>query len=124
MNIIDIIPDFVYPIFESNGKYYFQNSNNNIEIDSFDEIINEKYISKIKPLNLSFNKLVNIKEYYEIGDEPLVAFQLNENTYFIGKSDDFNEFIKEVKIEDEKLSKDIHNFQNEIKSAKTLKKIK
>lgn len=122
INLFDLVPDFIYPIFENKGKYYFQNSYNSIEIDSFDEICGEKYISRITPLPSSFNKLINVKEYYTVGDEPLVAFQTSKEKYFIGTSDIFNEFIKDIKIEDKILSERITDFQNEIKLAKALQK--
>lgn len=124
MNMFGIVPDFVYPIFENNGKYYFQNSYNSLEIDSFYEICEEKKISIIKPLTSSFNKLINVKEYYTIGDEPLVAFQTSEEKYFIGTGDVFCEFIKDIKIDNEILSKSINDFQKEIKLAKSLKRKK
>ena len=122
MNMFDFVPDFVYPVFENNGKYYFQNSDNSIKIDSFYEICGEEHISKIKPLTSSFNKLINVKEHYVVGDEPLVAFQTSEEKYFIGTSDVFNEFIKDIKIENKILSEMITDFQNEIKLAKSLQK--
>lgn len=124
MNMLDIVPDFVHPIFENNGKYYFQNSYNSLEIDSFYEICEEEKISRIKPLTSSFNKLINVKEYYTIGDIPLVAFQTSDEKYFIGTGDVFCEFIKDIKIENEILSKSINDFKNEIKLAKSLKRKK
>lgn len=122
MNMFDFVPDFVYPVFEKNGEYYFQNSDNSMEIDSFYKICGEKHIERIKPLTFSFNKLINVKEYYAVGDEPLVAFETSEEKYFIGTSDVFNEFIKDIKIENEVLSEIIADFQNEVKLAKTLRK--
>lgn len=122
MNMFDLVPDFVYPVFESNGKYYFQNSDNSIEIDSFHEIYGEKHINKIKPLALSFN--ASKKEYYRVGDEPVVAFQTDKENYFVGTSDNFNEFIQGINIKNDILSKIIFEFQDEIKSAKSLKKKK
>lgn len=122
MNMFDFVPDFVYPVFEKNGEYYFQNSDNSMEIDAFYKICGEKHIERIKPLTFSFNKLINVKEYYAVGDEPLVAFETSEEKYFIGTSDVFNEFIKDIKIENEVLSEIIADFQNEVKLAKTLRK--
>lgn len=120
--MFDFVPDFMYPVFEKNGEYYFQNSDNSMEIDSFYKICGEKHIERIKPLTFSFNKLINVKEYYAVGDEPLVAFRTSEEKYFIGTSDVFNEFIKDIKIENEVLSEIIADFQNEVKLAKTLRK--
>ena len=48
MNMFDFVPDFVYPVFEKNGEYYFQNSDNSMEIDSFYKICGEKHIERIK----------------------------------------------------------------------------
>ena len=118
INMFGFVPDFVYPVFENKGKYYLQNSDNSTEIDSFYEIYGKNHISRIKPLSPSLIKTINIKEYYTVGDEPLVAFQISEETFFIGTSDAFNEFIKNIKIENEILSESITDFQNEIKLAK------
>ena len=52
----------------------------------------------------------------------MVAFETSEEKYFIGTSDVFNEFIKDIKIENEVLSEIIADFQNEVKFAKTLRK--
>lgn len=118
MSMFDFVPDFVYPVFENNGKYYFHNSDNSIEIDSFYEIYEKNHISRIKPFSPSFIKTMNINEYYTVGDEPLVAFQISEETFFIGTSDIFIEFIKNIQIDNEILSERITDFQNEIKLAK------
>lgn len=122
MNIFNLVPDFVYPVFECNGKYYFQKNDNHMTIDSFDEICGEEHTSRIKPLSSSFNRLVNIKDYYRVGDESVIAFQTSDDKYFIGNRDAFNEFIKDIKIDDEILLKNISEFQSEIKLARTLEK--
>lgn len=124
MNMFGFIPDFVYPVFENNGKYYFQNSDNSLEIDSFHEIIGENHIKMIRALTFPINKLLKIKDYYIVGDEPLVVFQMNENDYFIGTSEEFLEFTKHITIENEMLYKGVSDFQNEIKLAKSLRKEK
>lgn len=122
MNIFGLIPDFVYPVFECKGRFYFQNSDNYLNIHSFDEIYGENNINRIKMLDTSNNRLIGIKEYYSIGDEPVVAFQFSQDDYFMGTIDDFNDIMKNIKFEDEILSKDIADFQNEVKLAKTLKR--
>lgn len=121
MNLFHLYPDFVLPVFENNGNYYLSNSENSIEIDSFYKIQNEKHINEIKPLTTSFNKLINIKGYYTIGDVPLVAFQIDKDKYFIGTIYTFNDFIKDIKIKDKILSQQIYDFQNEIKKSKLVK---
>ena len=60
MNIFGLIPDFVYPIFESKGKYFFQNSDNCLNIDSFDEIYGENNINRINLLDTTNNRLIKI----------------------------------------------------------------
>ena len=57
----------------------------------------EQFLAPTIPTPFSFNKLINVKEYYAVGDEPLVAFETSEEKYFIGTSDVFNEFIKDIK---------------------------
>ncbi len=122
MNMFDIVPNFVFPVFENQGKYYLQNSDNTTEIDSFYEIVGKKYLNKIKPLTSSFNKMINIKDNYMVNDEPLVAFQISKENYFIGTINVFNDFIKSIQIENEMLSKSILDFQNEVKLAKSLER--
>lgn len=122
MNMFRFIPDFVYPVFENNGKYYFQSSDNGLEIDSFQEIISENHIKMTRALTFSINKLLKIKDYYVVGDEPLVVFQINENDYFIGTSEEFLEFTRHITIENEMLYKGVSDFKNEIKLAKSLRK--
>ena len=122
MNIFGLIPDFVYPIFESKGKYFFQNSDNCLNIDSFDEIYGENNINRINLLDTANNRLIGIKECYSIGDEPVIAFQFSQDDYFIGTIDGFNNIMKDIKFEDQILSEDITDFLNEVKMAKVLKK--
>ena len=122
MNIFGLITDFVYPVFECKERYYFQNSDNYLNIYSFDEIYGGNNINRIKMLDTSNNRLIGIKEYYSIGDEPVVAFQFSQDDYFMGTIDDFNDIMKNIKFEDKILSKDITDFQNEVKLAKTLKR--
>lgn len=53
-----------------------------------------------------------------------MAFQTSEEKYFIGTGESFCEFIKDIKIDNEILSKSINDFQKEIKLAKSLKRKK
>ena len=122
--MFEFIPDFVYPVFENSGKYYFQNSDNGLEIDSFHEIIGENHIKMIKALTYPINRILKIKDSYIVGDKPLVIFQMNENDYFIGTTEEFLEFTKHITIENEMMNKGISDFQTEINEAKSLRKQK
>lgn len=99
LNILDLIPEFVYPVFTDGGKYYLQNCFDLLTIDSFEPIINEKYITYIKPLNKYDVDLSNIKKYYVQGDDVLIGYQSNEKQLFLGSVNEFNQTYKEGKIE-------------------------
>ena len=122
MNLFGLIPSFVFPIFENNGRYYFQNSENSRDIDSFYEINGDNHINHIRFLNDSYNKLVNIKNYYSIGDEPIAAFQTSEDCIYIGDLDSFLAFIESYETKNKILEEEINEFKEDIKRAKQLKK--
>ncbi len=122
MNLFNITPDFVYPIFENNGKYYFQNSSNYTEIEEFEQV-QDNYLKLIKPLTTTISQLVNVKEYYTIEDEPVIGFQFNPHNVYLGDPFVFYNLIEPLKhTYDDILHNQINNFQNDIKITCELKK--
>jgi len=122
MNMFDIAPDFVHPVFESNGKFYFQNSEDGQTIDSFYEIQGEKHLKKIRPLSNSYNMLVAIKDSYSIGSEPIVAFQVDKNIIYISDVKNFIEFTEDYKPENEIVEQQLSDFKKDIQLSKKFKR--
>ena len=60
INFFGVYPDFVYPIFEKDGKYYFQKTHNSM-ITSFNEIKDDLRINMIIFLDKDTTKFINIK---------------------------------------------------------------
>lgn len=118
VNLDGHVPAFVYPIFENNGDLYFQHCRNYEKIEKFYQVGRPKNFKLITPSD----KLANIKDNYEVGDEPVVAFQANEDNYFFGTCDEFIDFIKNIEIKNKKVSEEIEDFQNEVKLERRLKK--
>jgi len=99
INPFDIYPDFVYPIFEKNGKYYFQKTNNT-SITVFNEIKDNFRIEKIYLLNNEIASYINIKDQYSVGDEAIVAFQLEKDKIIISDIANFISYIKDFVTDD------------------------
>lgn len=121
MNRFGVQPDFVYPIFENDGKFYFSKSSNGI-ISFFREIKDINYIKKIHFLNsFEFNYLY---DYYDVGDEQIVAFQISEKDFFISDFNSFIPFIQNFKTDDYILAEEIDVFLDIVKRKKNKVKIK
>ena len=121
INIFGIYPDFVYPVFERNGKYYLQHSEDNI-IDYFIEISKIKRLNMTRYLKMNFN--TNINNNYTVGDNPIFAFQIDKNNIFISGIDDFIKFISCFETDDPVLSEQISEFIDNVNLRKILIKKK
>lgn len=121
MNRFGVYPDFVYPIFENNGKFYFPKASNGIII-SFREIKDVNYIKKIRFLDdFEFD---NLYDYYDVGDEQVIAFQLNQKDFYISDLKSFVPFIKNYKTDDYILKEEIDVFLDIINREKNKIKVK
>lgn len=109
INMFNIIPDFVFPVFICDNKYYFQDGNN-IQVDNFIEI-KETVYSKIQFKN---DIKANLK-YLTVRNSPIYAFQINKNDIYYGKLKEFLNYIKRYNTEDSILQDEINNFINENK---------
>lgn len=109
VGIIDSLsdfPDFVRPVFEKEGKHYFQYGKNGI-ICTFKEIPKEMSNRVLNLDDVKINTNMEIKEMYTLGDNPVICFRLNKDTYFISDIDNFVPFIKEFNTDDDILKEEI-----------------
>lgn len=121
INFFGVYPDFIYPIFENNGKYYFQKTDNTL-ITSFNEIKDSLRINMINFLDKNTTKFINIKDEYCIGDEAVVAFQTDTDQFLISDTSSFVSFISKFVTEDHILIEQIDTFLDNIKRKKHVKK--
>ena len=69
INLFGVIPDFVFPVFENEGEYYFQHGNND-RIEEFEKVKGDLY-KQIIPLIDRKNTIIDffIKFVYYVGPE-------------------------------------------------------
>lgn len=123
INFFGVYPDFVYPIFENDGKYYFQRCEN-CTIKSFNEIKDNLFLKMVLFMDSNVSMSIKIKSEYLIGDEPVIAFQLDKNNYFISDSTNFIPFISNFDTEDEILREEIDTLLDKINFKKNQEKKK
>ena len=51
LNMFDVIPEFVYPVFEYEGNFFIQDRTSVNQILSFELLMNDNLIKSIIPLN-------------------------------------------------------------------------
>lgn len=97
INLFDLVPDYVFPIFERDGALYFENCSDEEHIDEFYEIRSKSVLSRIKPLDaISYDG--DAKDEYEIGNTVIVGFQYEENKYFIGTEEELKNRFKNLEM--------------------------
>ena len=115
LNMFKIIPDFVLPIFEFNGKLYFQEG-------EFDTIHNfslakESVANHIIPLDSNSSKYLS-SVYFDTCSKPIYAFQENENNVICGDSTFLKSFFKSYRPCNDILSSEIRDFLKDISLPK------
>ena len=119
MNLYKSVPDFVYAIFKRDDKYYFENSDDSLEITSFEEVIGKDQISMIESLD-SKSQIGNSKRRYYVGDEPIVAYQINEDEVFIGSAEEFFNFAEKEDIQQDFIKSEAAKVKRERAKRKEL----
>ena len=120
LNILDVKPDFVYPIFEHGGKYYTQRSYDYININEF-ELLTD-YVDYVESMAKYQYVTSNLKPYYTVGDEYLVGFQIDDEKLYIGDTESFIDYINTIPLNDNYANIAIMDFINEVNQTKLLKK--
>ena len=112
VNIFRIVPDSVSPIFvcEQNGKKYMQEFDHNsrvisyFEIESLRDLRNVIYLESVNH-NHKFDETV-----FTINSKAVFAFQISENDYFIGDTNDMKAFYKNYTTDNQSLKERIEDF--------------
>lgn len=110
INLFGVIPDFVYPVFEREGEYYFQHGNND-RIEEFEKVKSDLY-QQVIPLIDRKNTII------DLDSDPIYAFQSEEQNIHYGHAPDIKKYLLTVKTDDSILSKEIRDFFIEVGDQK------
>lgn len=114
MNMFDIVPDFVYPVFQSSKDhlFYFQDANEEtLRLDGFC-LISDSHCSHFTFFNDSIktNEFSSTKS--SIGSKPIFAFQASKDFVQIGFYKDLKKFFKSFETTNSTLQAEIDFFFN------------
>lgn len=110
LNLFDVYPDFVFPIYKKDDKLFFHNGENN-RIFNFDEVTNSVLDKIIYINNTDINIINNAKSvYYYDTSAPVYAFQKDEHEIFCSDLEDMILFLSRFVTEDIILKKQIDLF--------------
>lgn len=134
LNMYEIIPDFVIPIFINTQEKIedpnIMNKSFYIQVGS-DEKDTIEYYTKLDNYGPRLKQRVSIfrevsiysGRIYDIESRPVYAFQYTETDIMCGNYSEMKEFLKKYQIEDENLQKRIQEFLN-LESAHIWKRIR
>ena len=106
VNLFNVIPDFVYPVFEFGGDYFFQHGKND-KIEEFEKV-RDDICSKIIPLTDNADTTITVES------NPVYAFQNDDKTIRYGHVSYMKEYLLTVNTEDCILRKEIKDFFDEV----------
>lgn len=124
MCLFPTYPEFVYPVFEREGKFYFQVCEEATIIDDFSEIRDDEHLALIRPLQEIPTRLGSIPKEFARGDNALIAFQPDESTVFFGNMEAFRTYLKKNPVKDEFVQEQIHSLKAREKNSKQYRKKK
>lgn len=107
INLLDIIPGFVYPVFAKDDKYFFQHGDND-RLYEFEEI-NPSLMKKLIPLESDVQIII------DLDSNPIYAYQ-RKNEILFGDSTKMKSLIQKIRKQTtgEHLQKDLDGFMEEI----------
>lgn len=111
LNLFDIVPDFVYPIFERDNQYYFITGDQEaLKTEGF-EVLKDAAVKRI--IRLSDLKINEFKQReFSKESTPIFAFQVSAREVYLGFFEEIKEFLKNLETEDEILKRAIEDFIN------------
>lgn len=103
LNIFELSNEFVYPIFEFEGKYYLQSNDSLNKIESF-ELVASTFNKLVKPidayeLHYSGNKMI-----FKIGDDALYGIEFTDSKVFLGTFKELKTLVKTTTFDDQYLA--------------------
>lgn len=113
LNLFNVYPDFLFPIYTKENKFFFHNGNKN-RIYNFD-MIPESVLEKIIYLDRSDVQIYNEsdKEYFFVHDTPVYSFQSDNNKIFCSDLGKMIRYLSVFDTDDAILKKQIEKFISE-----------
>lgn len=112
LNMFDICPDFVFPIFERNGIYFFEDVNEDTgKIKDFIPVKQDAIYLIKSSKNFKLSKTLDSS--FSIGSLALIAFQLSDSYLRIGTISELKSFLLTYETEDKILNDEIQAFFEE-----------
>lgn len=112
LNMFNICPDFVFPIFERNGIYFFEDvSEETGKIKGFVPVKQDAIYLIKSSENFKLSKTLDSS--FSIGSLALIAFQLSDSYLQIGTVSELKSFLSTYKTEDKILNDEIQAFFEE-----------
>lgn len=114
LNMFEICPDFVYTIFERDGVYFFQDTNEKTgKIKEFVPVKHDAIHLIQKSDNFKLSKVPN--NSFSIGSDALAIFQLDDTYLQVGTIKELKSFLLTYETNDEFLNEEIQDFFEEWK---------
>ena len=114
LNMFNIVPDFVFPVFEFNGELFFQEGEND-KIKGFNPA---KSAIRTKIIPVVSNKFSDIRiDLFDISTDPIYAFQTEEQVVY-GTSSFMRQFFKAYSPQNEVLALEIRDFLENLSQPK------
>ena len=110
LNLFNVLPDFVYPVFEKNNQYYFMiGDEDTLNTEGYIPVIGDDVIKRIAKISdLKTNEIRQVDFTKE--SKPFFGFQLSETEVFFGFFEEIKEFLQNFETQDEILKEEIADF--------------
>ena len=105
MNLLNIRPGFIYPIFQLNDKLYFQHGEK-------DRLI--RFVEVNKCLYKNLIPLDNSSIEIDLQSNPIYAYQRLNKSVFYGNAAEMKDYLKKIRTQSSSLKKEIEMFFREV----------
>lgn len=103
LNMFGLIPDFVYPVYIQDNKYYLANGNCE-RIEHFYQLKSD-YVELVRKLPQWYTQIVKSE-----GSEQLYIYLMSDGQYLIGNGYKLLKQLKKIKVENEVLQNSVNRF--------------
>ncbi len=113
LNMFELVPDFIFPIFKQKNNLYIQEGENN-QLSAITPLKKELY-DKVVPLN-KFNDAKYPVEHLEIDmmSSPKYAFLVSKHNIIYGNSEILLDYLDSFFTNDEILKQEIDDFRSDV----------
>lgn len=122
LNLFNVVPDFVYPVFEYNDSFYFQDECNGKIIDFV--LVKSSVYSMITKINEYKRVLGTKKAVLEIGSKSVYAFQIERGKIVCGEAMLMLNFFTTYTTNSEFLKREIATFKRELINSESVEEYK